>query len=43
MTPLAPHLTEFLCERLPRQRGASEHTCASVALTRLITGATLKG
>ncbi len=31
MTPLAPHLTEFLCERLPRQRGASEHTCASYA------------
>ena len=31
MTPLAPHLTEFLCERLPRQRGASEHTCDSYA------------
>ena len=29
MTPLAPHLTTFLRERLPLQRGASEHTCDS--------------
>jgi integrase/recombinase XerD len=29
MTPIAPHLTAFLRERLPLQRGASEHTCAS--------------
>lgn len=31
MTPIAPHMTEFLRERLPRQRGASEHTCDSYA------------
>jgi site-specific recombinase XerD len=31
MTPLAPHLTTFLRERLPLQRGASEHTCDSYA------------
>ena len=31
MTPIAPHITAFLCERLPLQRGASEHTCESYA------------
>ncbi len=31
MTPIAPHITAFLRERLPRQRGASEHTCDSYA------------
>ena len=31
MTPLAPHITTFLRERLPRERGASEHTCDSYA------------
>jgi site-specific recombinase XerD len=31
MTPIAPHLTDFLRERLPRQRNASEHTCDSYA------------
>lgn len=29
MTPVAPHMTAFLRERLPFQRGASEHTCDS--------------
>jgi integrase/recombinase XerD len=33
MTPMAPHLTAFLRERLPLQRGASPHTCASYAYT----------
>src|SRR6266545_1009241 len=33
MTPMAPHLTAFLRERLPMQRGASPHTCASYAYT----------
>jgi site-specific recombinase XerD len=31
MTLLAPHLTAFLRERLPRERRASEHTCDSYA------------
>jgi integrase/recombinase XerD len=31
MTPLAPHLTAFLRERLPRERQASPHTCDSYA------------
>ena len=31
MTPIAPHITAFLRERLPLQRGASEHTCESYA------------
>lgn len=31
MTPIAPHITAFLRERLPLQRGASAHTCASYA------------
>lgn len=31
MTPLAPHITVFLRERLPLQRGASVHTCDTYA------------
>jgi len=31
MTPIAPHISDFLRERLPQQRGASEHTCDSYA------------
>ncbi len=31
MTAIAPHITAFLRERLPVQRGASEHTCESYA------------
>src|SRR2546430_6152979 len=31
MTPIAPHMSAFLRERLPLQRGASEHTCESYA------------
>ena len=31
MTPLAPHVTAFLRERLPEQRGASLHTCDTYA------------
>lgn len=31
MTSIAPHISTFLRERLPRQRGASEHTCATYA------------
>jgi integrase/recombinase XerD len=31
MTPLAPHLTTFLRERLPRERHASPHTCDAYA------------
>jgi integrase/recombinase XerD len=33
MIPLAPHLTAFLREWLPLQRGASPHTCESYAYT----------
>jgi integrase/recombinase XerD len=33
MTPIAPHITAFLRERLPLQRGASVHTCDSYAYT----------
>lgn len=33
MTPLAPHITAFLRERLPLQLGASVHTCTSYAYT----------
>jgi integrase/recombinase XerD len=33
MTPLAPHLTAFLRDHLPRERGASRHTIASYADT----------
>jgi len=31
MTPIAPHITAFLQERLPRQCGASQHTCETYA------------
>ncbi len=31
MTPIAPHMSAFLRERLPLQRGASGHTCDSYA------------
>jgi integrase/recombinase XerD len=31
MIPLAPHLTAFLRDRLPRERGASPHTCDAYA------------
>jgi len=31
MTPLAPHMTYFLRERLPRERRASVHTCETYA------------
>ena len=31
MTPLAPHITAFLRERLPIDRRASEHTCDTYA------------
>lgn len=33
MTPIAPHITAFLRERLPLERGASAHTCDSYAYT----------
>ncbi len=33
MTPIAPHITAFLRERLPLQRGASPNTCESYAYT----------
>jgi integrase/recombinase XerD len=31
MTPIAPHMSAFLRERLPLQRGVSDHTCDSYA------------
>lgn len=31
MTPIAPHISAFLREWLPRQRGASPHTCDAYA------------
>jgi len=31
MTPLAPHISAFLCEHLPRDKGASAQTCDSYA------------
>ena len=31
MTAIAPHIAAFLRERLPHQRGASEHTCEAYA------------
>jgi integrase/recombinase XerD len=31
MTPIAPHITAYLKERLPVERGASDNTCASYA------------
>jgi len=33
MTPIAPHITAYLRERLPLQRGASPNTCDSYAHT----------
>jgi site-specific recombinase XerD len=33
MNPIAPHITAFLRERLPLQRGASPNTCDSYAYT----------
>jgi len=33
MTPIAPHISVFLRERLPIQRAASEHTCNAYADT----------
>ncbi len=33
MNPIAPHISAFLRERLPLQRGASPHTCESYAYT----------
>jgi site-specific recombinase XerD len=33
MTPIAPHITAFLRERLPIERGASQNTCDSYAIT----------
>jgi integrase/recombinase XerD len=33
MIPIAPHISEFLRERLPLQQGASIHTCDSYAYT----------
>ena len=44
MTPIAPHISAFLKDRLPLQRGASEHTCDSYAYAfcqRTITDHTL--
>jgi integrase/recombinase XerD len=32
MTPIAPHITAFLCERLPVERGASPNTCDSYTI-----------
>ena len=31
MTPIAPHITAFLKERLPLERAVSDNTCASYA------------
>ncbi len=31
MTPIAPHVAAFLRERLPKQQGASHHTCNTYA------------
>ena len=36
MTPIAPHITAFLRERLPLQRGASVHTCDSYACSFIL-------
>ena len=33
MTPIASHIRVFLCERLPIDRGASQNTCDSYAIT----------
>lgn len=31
MNSIAPHITTFLQQRLPIERGASDHTCESYA------------
>ena len=31
MTPIASHIEAFLCDYLPKQRGASQHTCDTYA------------
>ena len=31
MTPIAPHIAAFLRDYLPKQRGASQHTCDTYA------------
>lgn len=36
MTSIAPHITAFLQERLPREQGASPHTCDSYAYTFML-------
>src|SRR5437588_5904579 len=36
MTPIAQHITAFLRERLPLQRGASVHTCDSYACSFIL-------
>jgi integrase/recombinase XerD len=33
MTPIAPHITAYLRERLPNERKASPHTCDAYAYT----------
>ena len=41
MTPIAPHITAFLRERLPLERGASDQTCESYAGAGMLARATL--
>ena len=36
MTAIAPHISAFLTERLPLERGASVHTCASYSQAFLL-------
>lgn len=36
MTPVAPHITAFLRQRLPLERGVSKHTCQSYAYAFLL-------
>lgn len=36
MTPIAPHITAFLRDRLPLVQGASPHTCDSYAYTFML-------
>ena len=31
MTDIAPHMTAYLCQRLPVERSASSHTCYTYA------------
>ena len=33
MTPLAPLITRFLCDYMPRQRGYSPHSCEAYAIS----------